>query len=320
MKCLVPSCTNRSDCQNWKKSTYRTDVKHTFHRLPRNSDTCSVWLDLLGIKSASVSKSSRICSAHFEEKCFDRSGLNVQLRPNALPRACQTVITEKSLCTDVKPLNLPEDDTNTNLSPNRMQSLIPEKKEEATTSLDGISKLDECPLTSQPAASKQDKETMTVPFSETSHFLEKTWLRQRIKFLETDSKKKVRLMQQQIRRKNDQLITLKSMLEDLKNKQAIKTNQAKPMNTLGGLTGELYERLIQQKSNVVSKCYSPNLRCFALTLQYYSPRAYEYVREEFGNCLPHPKTLSSWYRTVDGEPDTSLEGLESATERIQNGD
>lgn len=197
---------------------------------------------------------------------------------------------------------------------------MPETKEEVTNSSDGISKLDEYPLTLQPAASKEDKETMTVPVSETNHSLEKSWLRQRIKFLETDSKKKVRLMQQQIRRKNDQLITLKSMLEDLKNKQVLNTNQAKPMNTLGGLTGELYERLIQQKTNVVSKCYSPNLRCFALTLQYYSPRAYEYVREEFGNCLPHPKTLSSWYRTVDGEPDISLEGLESARERIKNAD
>lgn len=295
-------------------------MKHTFHRLPQNSDTCGVWLDLLGIKSPSVSKSARICSAHFEEKCFDRSGLNVRLRPNALP--CQTVMTEKSLRTDVKPLHLLEDHLyyKINLSPDTMESSMPETTEEATTSLDGISKLDECPLTPQPAVSKEDKETMTVPFSETNHFLEKSWLRQRIKFLETDSKKKVRLMQQQIRRKNDQLITLRSMLEDLKNKQALKANQAKPTNTLGGLTGELYERLIQQKSNVVPKCYSPNLRCFALTLQYYSPRAYEYVREEFGNCLPHPKTLSSWYRTVDGEPDISLEGLESATERIQNGD
>lgn len=51
----------------------------------------------------------------------------------------------------------------------------------------------------------------------------------------------------------------------------------------------------------VARTYSPELRLFSLTLQYYSPRTYCYVREKFGLCLPHPKTLYKWYRSVDGE-------------------
>lgn len=40
----------------------------------------------------------------------------------------------------------------------------------------------------------------------------------------------------------------------------------------------------------------------ALSLHYISPREYEYVRQQFNTCLPHPKTLARWYKTVNAEP------------------
>lgn len=47
----------------------------------------------------------------------------------------------------------------------------------------------------------------------------------------------------------------------------------------------------------------------ALTLHYYSPRAYSYVRNKFYNCLLHPKTISKWDRSFSGEPGINLEAL-----------
>lgn len=50
--------------------------------------------------------------------------------------------------------------------------------------------------------------------------------------------------------------------------------------------------------------YSEKARQFCLTLHYYSPRAYQFVRESFQNHLPHTKTIQSWYACSDinGEP------------------
>lgn len=50
--------------------------------------------------------------------------------------------------------------------------------------------------------------------------------------------------------------------------------------------------------------YSAKARKFCLTLHYYSPRAYEFVRETFNNNLPHTKTIQNWYANSDlcGEP------------------
>lgn len=42
--------------------------------------------------------------------------------------------------------------------------------------------------------------------------------------------------------------------------------------------------------------YSESVRTFALTLRYYSPRAYEYVRAKFNKNLPHTTTINRWYQ------------------------
>lgn len=76
----------------------------------------------------------------------------------------------------------------------------------------------------------------------------------------------------------------------------------------------------KSKGKSQSQKYSPELRTFALTLHYYSPRAYSYVRETFNSCLPHPKTLYKWYRSVDGEPGFNREAFEFLKERVSKTD
>lgn len=54
---------------------------------------------------------------------------------------------------------------------------------------------------------------------------------------------------------------------------------------------------------------TPELRSFALTLNFYSSSAYNYVRKKFNKCLPHPSTLRKWYTVVDGSPGITKESL-----------
>lgn len=62
--------------------------------------------------------------------------------------------------------------------------------------------------------------------------------------------------------------------------------------------------------------YDTNLRSFALTLHFYSPRAYEYVRSKFMFCMPHVKTIAKWYGNIDGNPGISSEALHSIKQRV----
>jgi len=46
----------------------------------------------------------------------------------------------------------------------------------------------------------------------------------------------------------------------------------------------------------------PEIQNFAASLHFYSPKAYEYVRETFMKILPHENTIRSWYTNVDDNP------------------
>lgn len=51
------------------------------------------------------------------------------------------------------------------------------------------------------------------------------------------------------------------------------------------------------------------MRRFATTLHFYSAKAYRYVRKVFNDSLPSERTITSWYKSVDGSPGISSEAL-----------
>lgn len=72
----------------------------------------------------------------------------------------------------------------------------------------------------------------------------------------------------------------------------------------------LVKRQIDKASNSkLEKMYNAKLRAFALTLHYISPKAYNYVRKVFDTCLPHPKTLAAWSKSVRADPGFCSESL-----------
>lgn len=62
---------------------------------------------------------------------------------------------------------------------------------------------------------------------------------------------------------------------------------------------------------------TPELRSFALTLHFYSPAAYNYVRKTFKKCLPHPSTIRKWYSTIDGSPGITQESLNAIAMKVK---
>lgn len=58
-----------------------------------------------------------------------------------------------------------------------------------------------------------------------------------------------------------------------------------------------------------SRKYNPKIRTFALTLHFYSPKGYKYVRSIFNNALPSVSTIRKWYSVIDGKPGFSSEAF-----------
>lgn len=59
---------------------------------------------------------------------------------------------------------------------------------------------------------------------------------------------------------------------------------------------KLFQKMYNKKN---TKEYEEDIRQFAITLHYFSPRAYNYVRNILKGALPHCKTLSKWYKTIN---------------------
>lgn len=66
------------------------------------------------------------------------------------------------------------------------------------------------------------------------------------------------------------------------------------------------------------KHYSPELKAFALTLHFYSPKAYNFVRKTFNSALPHTSSIQKWYQNIDASPGFSTEAFKALSYKINN--
>jgi len=53
------------------------------------------------------------------------------------------------------------------------------------------------------------------------------------------------------------------------------------------------------------------------TLHFYSPAAYQMVRQSFLKCLPCIDTLNKWYSSKDYKPDISKKIISHVSEMVQ---
>ncbi|KAG5895308.1 hypothetical protein JTB14_029141 [Gonioctena quinquepunctata] len=66
----------------------------------------------------------------------------------------------------------------------------------------------------------------------------------------------------------------------------------------------------EESSDVIAKLGGVS-RQYSEALHYYSPAAHYYVRRISNTCLPHTRTLSRWFQSIDGEPGFTSESFEA---------
>ncbi|KAL3210733.1 hypothetical protein MRX96_008674 [Rhipicephalus microplus] len=131
-------------------------------------------------------------------------------------------------------------------------------------------------------------------------------------------KRKLKLSLERERRLRRKVSSFNEIIDDLKHKQLISEDASAMLErNFMGIPLEVTKRLLKQTSSEGDKSsvklirdkYSPALRAFALTLQFYSTKAYNYVRETFQCSLPHPSTITKWYSSINGEPGFTSEAI-----------
>lgn len=122
-----------------------------------------------------------------------------------------------------------------------------------------------------------------------------------------DRLKKLRALREKSRRLTKKVANLETVIAELKAKNLVSEEDGDLLESIDPVNKDFLKKYLCP--SVCGRKYSPALRKFALCLNFISPRAYKYVKECFNTCLPHPSTLTTWYRSVDANPGFTTESL-----------
>ncbi|KAL0852103.1 hypothetical protein ABMA28_000343 [Loxostege sticticalis] len=111
---------------------------------------------------------------------------------------------------------------------------------------------------------------------------------------------------------NALIITLASLLDEIEKRPGLKDH----LNDIAATCCNKTIQALKNRANAVirgeiyqSTTYCDELKTFALTVHFYGPRSYSYIREKFSFCLPHVNTLRKWYKRVDCAPGFTAESF-----------
>jgi hypothetical protein len=99
------------------------------------------------------------------------------------------------------------------------------------------------------------------------------------------------------------VFSLKEVVHELRKKDLISTDREHMLNqTFTGLPLAITKRMVSKKKSQKGCAYSPELKSFALTLQFYSAKAYSFVWKTFNLALPSQSQIRRWYNKVPADP------------------
>ena len=89
------------------------------------------------------------------------------------------------------------------------------------------------------------------------------------------------------------------------------------MENFGHMATQIVKNEAKNMSSTCGSRYGNEIKEFALTLHFYSPKAYKYVRKSLH--LPHPATLRSWCVNIHCEPGFLEKSLNYIEEKVAEG-
>lgn len=134
--------------------------------------------------------------------------------------------------------------------------------------------------------------------------------------LEQKLTKKIRHLQQQLRRSKQKAKTMEEVIKIMKDKLVISSKEAETLqqNFKNTQLEFLYNFKENLKSSPRGRRYTDEIKEFALTLYFYSPKAYRYVRSIIP--LPNPSLIKKWSTSIKCDPGFIEEAFSSLSTQI----
>ncbi|KAM7291427.1 hypothetical protein ISCGN_028000 [Ixodes scapularis] len=276
--CCVYSCWNSNHQQ---KSA-------TFHRFPRSRpEIYRQWLINIGggRRNWQPSGESVVCSDHFEEECFDRTGQTVRLRVDAVPTKNLPAHKARK-----PPRNRARTENDSGASTNTPVSDTPDEQP-------SILPADHFYAVGAPCAMKRKAQAVNCPAGGVGKKTKTSWA---------------------VAPVTPKIPNVEEILQDLRHRQLLADDALAALRqSLCGTPLELcVETLKNTKGPVTKARCPPELRAFAITLHFYSSSAYEYVRNTYDLGIPQVSTIRSWSISTQAEPGFTAEAFQSLRVKV----
>lgn len=122
--------------------------------------------------------------------------------------------------------------------------------------------------------------------------------------------KTINRLRQTVKRQKKCLHKIEDVPKQLRNQNLIGEDVENTLCQIIGPSKEVFSRYFNKTQGTkLTKTYNPEIRAFALNLNFMSPKAYSYVRDAFANCLPHPRTIKEWYKVYGCTPGFTREAF-----------
>lgn len=121
-------------------------------------------------------------------------------------------------------------------------------------------------------------------------------------------------------RQKKNIADFQNIIKDLKERNLVINENSIVLESCAGPKDFLKRQILKSEGLPLEKQYSEESRKFALTLHFFSPKAYNFVRRTYNTCLPHSRTLTRWYLKINAEPGLCEEAFEALQNKVRASD
>jgi THAP domain len=260
-----------------------------FVRFPlKNKELLSKWITAMRRDKWKPSSHDVLCSEHFEQTCFRFYSCQVRLREDAVPSVFSFPQhlhkTSKQRRAIIKHDVCNVSDSGASISTETSSNVV---------------------VASGSVLQHHDYALLVSPGGVKRKYAE---MLNREKHSKQLAIKKLKVARRRLFRQQMKISSMKDIIQHLKSMGDVNSAAIELIDRcFGNIPSELLKRKLYHNSR---EAYSDTLRSFAMTLHFYSAKAYNFVRSSFRCALPHPSTLRSWYSAVDGKPGFTHEAFE----------
>ncbi|XP_075746106.1 THAP domain-containing protein 1-like [Rhipicephalus microplus] len=246
----------------------------TFHLFPKNAEVRSLWERAVRREGWRAKDGDRLCSVHFTPECFDRTGQTTRLRVGSVPMSFPAF-------------------------PPHLQKPVKQKRPDPKSRDFPAPPGPECSgLCDLPGAENFPEDSPTKQFYKDKVLSSQEEI--------TQLKKKVKTLQQTKRRLAKRKETAQEIIKEMREQKLLSEEGS---HLFSSVFSDDIQQLLCRVGNEQKGKYPPELRAFALTLHFYSPAAYEYVRSKLNEALPSQRTLRGWYKSIQAAPGFTAEAF-----------